>query len=218
MIYSQVVQRGTRASQPAATAVTTGTLYYVTDESVMERSNGTTWHDVSAASALANDSVTYAKMQNVSAASRVIGRGSAGGSGDPEEISLGTSQAMSATTIKTYRTFGITVDGGGSAVTTGVKGYVRVPWTCTITKVSIYADVSGSCVADLWKDSYANYPPTVADTITASAKPTLSSAIKNEDSTLTGWTTSITAGDFVGFNIDSATTVTRVHILVEVLV
>ena len=32
---------------------------------------------------------------------------------------------------------------------------------------------SGSIVIDVWKDTYANFPPIVADTITASAKPTL---------------------------------------------
>lgn len=48
---------------------------------------------------LANDAVTYAKMQNVSAASRVLGRGSAGGSGDPEELDLGPGLTMSGTTL-----------------------------------------------------------------------------------------------------------------------
>ena len=53
------------------------------------------------ATVIANDAVTYAKMQNVSVASRLIGRGSAGGAGDPEEITLGTNLSMSATTIST---------------------------------------------------------------------------------------------------------------------
>jgi hypothetical protein len=41
-----VIQRGTRASQPAATAVSNGTLYYVTDEKIMERSTGAAWQAV----------------------------------------------------------------------------------------------------------------------------------------------------------------------------
>ena len=36
-------RRGTRALQPLATAVTTGTLYFVTDEALTERSDGAVW-------------------------------------------------------------------------------------------------------------------------------------------------------------------------------
>ncbi len=42
-ILSAVIARGTRASQPAATALPAGSLYYVTDESVIERSSGSAW-------------------------------------------------------------------------------------------------------------------------------------------------------------------------------
>jgi hypothetical protein len=38
-----ILQQGTRADQPAASAVAEGTLYYVTDELVIERSNASTW-------------------------------------------------------------------------------------------------------------------------------------------------------------------------------
>lgn len=42
-----IIQRSTRALQPLATAVSIGTLYYVTDEHVMERSTGAAWQSVS---------------------------------------------------------------------------------------------------------------------------------------------------------------------------
>jgi hypothetical protein len=104
----------------------------------------------------------------------------------------------------------VVLDGGGAAITTGVKLDIEVPFACTITANRLFADQSGSIVIDIWKDTYANFPPTVADTITASAKPTLSAASKSQDTTLTGWTTAIAAGDVLRFNVDSAATVTRV--------
>lgn len=125
-----------------------------------------------------------------------------------------TSYEGLATNIK-RKAFGITIDGGGSTITTGVKGYVTVPYAGTITQWTLLADQSGSIVIDVWKDTYANYPPTVADTIAGSEKPTLSAATKNQDTSLTTWTTAVTAGDVIGFNVDSATTVTRVTLVIE---
>lgn len=101
------------------------------------------------------------------------------------------------------------IDGGGSAIATGVKGDLLIPFGCIINEATTLADQSGSIVIDVWKDTYANFPPTVADTITASAKPTISSATKAQDSTLTGWSKVITAGDTLRFNVDSCTTITR---------
>jgi hypothetical protein len=62
------------------------------------------------AQTIANDAVTYAKMQNVSAASKLLGRGSAGGAGDTEEIALGTNLSMSGTTLN--------ATGGGGGINT----------------------------------------------------------------------------------------------------
>jgi Repeat of unknown function (DUF5907) len=51
------------------------------------------------ATTIPNDTVTYAKMQNVSAASRLLCRGSASGSGDPQECTVGTGLSLSGTTL-----------------------------------------------------------------------------------------------------------------------
>lgn len=112
--------------------------------------------------------------------------------------------------------FGITIDGGGSAITTGVKGYIQVPYSGTITGWTLLSDISGSIVIDVWKDTFATFPPSVADTIAGSEKPTLSSSQKNEDNSLSTWTTSITAGDIIAFNVDSASTLTRVNLAINI--
>jgi len=108
--------------------------------------------------------------------------------------------------------FGINfiIDGGGSAITTGQKGHLELPFAGEIESVRLLADQSGSIVVDIWKDTYANFPPADADSITASAPPTLSTAQKSEDATLTGWTTTFAAGDVLAFNVDSVATVQRV--------
>jgi hypothetical protein len=118
--------------------------------------------------------------------------------------------------LQTKANIQFVIDGGGSEITTGVKGYLEIPFACTITKATLLADQSGSIVVDIYKDSYANFPPIVGDKITASAPPTISSATKSQDSTLTGWNKSIGAGDILGFNVNSVTTITRVTISLEV--
>lgn len=106
--------------------------------------------------------------------------------------------------------FEIVIDGGGQAIAPGVVYDFEVPFDVTILSAKLTADQAGSIVIDLWKDSYENYPATVEDSVCASAKPTLSSALKSEDLTLTGWTKTWTKGEWVRVSVDSATTVTRV--------
>lgn len=108
------------------------------------------------------------------------------------------------------------LDNGGNQLRTGIWGDTTVDFACTVSQVTLLADQAGSVVLDIWKDSYGNFPPTVADTITAAAKPTLSSASKYQDATLTGWTTTINQGDTLRFNVDSCTTVTRLTVALKV--
>lgn len=102
---------------------------------------------------------------------------------------------------------GVTIDGGGSTPSTGSKGFLQVPFGCTITGWTLLADASGSAQITVKKCSDAGFPTTAS--IVASAPPNLSSAQKGESSTLTGWTTAISANDILEFNLDSVTTCKR---------
>ena len=113
-------------------------------------------------------------------------------------------------------TVGVTIDGEGAVPSTGQKGYRSIPVTGTIVSARLLADQSGSAVVDVWLDTFANYPPIDADSITASAPPTISSDDNSEDTTLTGWTIAVTAGDVLGFNLDSITTIERVTLELEI--
>lgn len=109
----------------------------------------------------------------------------------------------------------VVLDGGGAVLTTGIKGYLEVPFALTITQATLLAAQSGSVVVDIFKCTYAQFDassthPVAGDKITASAPPTITTATKSQDATLTGWTTAVAAGSILGFNINSATTITRV--------
>ncbi len=96
------------------------------------------------------------------------------------------------------------IAGNGFVVVAGeIKGVIDIPVTGTIVKVEMFSDVAATTVVDVWKDTYANYPPTNADSITAAAPPSLAAAVKSVDSTLTGWTKAVTEGDKLKFNVDA---------------
>lgn len=116
-------------------------------------------------------------------------------------------------------TVAVVLGNGSDVIATGVAGdpFV-VPMACTITGWTILSTVSGSIVVDVWKDSYANHPPTDADSIAGSELPTLSSATKNQDLALSTWSGSgaLAAGDILRFNVDSASTVTQVTLVLHI--
>lgn len=100
---------------------------------------------------------------------------------------------------------------GTNVIPTGPqKIYLPAPYSGTITGWMLLAGGSGSIVLDIWVDDYAAYPPTVADTITAAAKPSITTATKNESTTLTGWSTGLVSGNptvadtsIIEINVDS---------------
>lgn len=90
---------------------------------------------------------------------------------------------------------------------TGVAAYVYIPASLKIVAWTLVAHESGSLVLDLWKDTYANFPPLVGDSIAGTEKPTLVTAQKNQDLSLTTWDVDIDAGDVLAINVDSVTTI-----------
>jgi hypothetical protein len=111
----------------------------------------------------------------------------------------------------------LVIDGGGAAITTGIKSDIHFPFDGTIQEWTMLADTTGSATIDIWKAPYSAYPPTAANTITGSAKPIISSANKAQSSTLTGWTTSISTNDVLRLNVDSASTITRLTLSLKIL-
>lgn len=103
---------------------------------------------------------------------------------------------------------------GLTVIPTGIAGDMP-PYMANLTFVgwSLLATkplaTPGSLVVDLWLDTYANFHPTVADSITGTEKPTLASATKNQDLSLTSWTVDYVAGGIIRVNVDSASVLTQ---------
>lgn len=108
------------------------------------------------------------------------------------------------------------IDGGGSEITTGIVGDIRIPFDCEVLSATLLSDQSGSIKVDIWKDVYGSFPPTDADTITGGNEPEISSGIKYEDTTLTSWSKSISDGDTLRFNVDSVTTIERCTLILKI--
>ncbi len=111
---------------------------------------------------------------------------------------------------------GVGLNGSGSVITTGVKTYLTVPYSGIITGWELLSTATGSIIIDVWKDTYANYPPTLSDSICGIDKPTLTNQIKNNNNNLTAWSTTITEGDIIAFNVDSASVVTQVTLTLKI--
>lgn len=128
-------------------------------------------------------------------------------------------QSFSATTYYglpvQYGSFGIVVDGSGSVITSGNKGYLTLPYSGTIISWRMMADTTGSTSVDVWKTNFAGFPPTSGDSITGGNYPNLTSQQINDSSSLSGWTTTFSSGDIIAFNVLSASTVTRINLTIN---
>jgi len=109
------------------------------------------------------------------------------------------------------------IDGGGIAIAAGIKGDLEIPFDCVLLRSTLLADQVGSIVVDVWKDTFAAYPPTVVDSITGGNPPTITAANKSQDTVLTGWTLPIAAGSIIRINVNSAATITRCTLSLVVL-
>jgi hypothetical protein len=138
-------------------------------------------------------------------------------------IASGTLPSTRLSDSARTRSFGITIDGGGSTITTGQKGYTQIPYSCTVIGWSAIADQSGSITVDV--DRHASSAPpsapavpnTTTDKISASAPVTLTGAqtAAGANTAISTWTPAISAWDTVGWNVTSASGLTRVTLQVH---
>jgi hypothetical protein len=114
------------------------------------------------------------------------------------------------------QTPGFTIDGAGSAITTGkVKGFFTAPYSGTITGWSIVVD-AGTATVKVWKIASGTAKPTAANSINTSGVA-ISSGTAVRSSTVTDFTsTAVTAGDIFAYNIEAVATATELTFELEI--
>ncbi len=112
-----------------------------------------------------------------------------------------------------FSEIGFVIDGGGSAITTGQKGQLHLPWGATIQAWRVMGDQVGSIAIDILRANDA--VPTVS-MIGAGTKPNLS-ANQFSEANPTGWTSTVlVSNDWIAYQVTSAATVTRATISLTV--
>jgi hypothetical protein len=105
----------------------------------------------------------------------------------------------------------------GNLSTAVNKVSVHFPRAATIKASRLLGGTAaGSCVVNIYKNTFAGWGGgSDGSSIVASAKPTLSSARTAADTTLTGWTTAVNAGDVLTFQIESISNLTNLSLQLE---
>jgi hypothetical protein len=94
----------------------------------------------------------------------------------------------------------------------GVRADIYVPFSGTIIGVTMLASGNSSGSIDLWKAAYAAFPPTVANSIVGGTIPTFGGTNKYRNTTLSGWDTTVSAGDIIRLNASGGLSVQVVFV------
>lgn len=129
---------------------------------------------------------------------------------------LASLQGPSGVSGELPRTLNIVMDGGGSDIPTGVVADVYVPVDCTVVQWTLLADASGSIEVDIWASDLSVFPPTVTDSITGTALPTLSSSDNDFGIPDGTWSVDLVNGEVLRFNVDSCSGITRATLALTV--
>ncbi len=95
----------------------------------------------------------------------------------------------------------ITIDAGTSTISSGQKGYFRVPRAMQVNGWEIIANTSGTVAIDLSRTGFANYPP--VNSVVGGAYPTLINQLTNSTGSVSLWQNTWAKGDYIGATVNS---------------
>lgn len=104
------------------------------------------------------------------------------------------------TQLNTLKTGTINLFIGGASLTTGVKGYSKIPFDCTITGWEVVSSNTGSINLDIVYGDYSSFP--ALTNIVSANNPNLSAQIKNSGDVV-GWTSGLSRDSYLGCKINS---------------
>lgn len=128
---------------------------------------------------------------------------------------LAVTKVSTSSVIGTTYAMEFVIDGGGSVITTGMKGYLQAVDAGTVTQWTIVGDTAGSISVDITSDPYSSFGSNTS-LVGVGTKPNIAAATKGQAAP-SGWTgTAITAGNFIGFSVSSVATVTKVTVILTI--
>lgn len=109
-----------------------------------------------------------------------------------------------------------TFDNGSSALLVNMQTELFVPFSGRITGWYLMGDRAGSAVVDVWRDSFARFPPTLADSITNGVLPQVTNASAQSSTNVSDWNVIVSKGDVLRPIINSVSSFTRLTLALTI--
>lgn len=97
----------------------------------------------------------------------------------------------------------VMIGDSSNVITSGSKGCVEVPVSGVIETWRMTSDISGCVVMNVLKSTYSDFP-TLTLISGSTTNPKIVDGRKGEATTLSGWTTNVSKGDWLSFYVSSA--------------
>ena len=105
------------------------------------------------------------------------------------------------------RTVNYVIDSGSLPMQPGDKGKITIDVTGLIENIRVLSDQTGDIVLEIEKCTFADYPNFTS--ITGGSRVQLTNSDKYFDDVLNNWTTTITAGEILRFDVISVNNIRR---------